>query len=105
MQHIACMASQLPFGLLTDLDTRVPALQERMGKGSQLPFGLLTDLDPSEEHFNGISSNLSQLPFGLLTDLDTKNSSWRFTDFQKHVSIAFRLTDGFGQARKKVVNR
>ena len=63
---------------------------------SQLPFGLLTDLDALKQGFTIIRREGSQLPFGLLTDLDGMGGNAREEPVQR-VSIAFRLTDGFGR--------
>ena len=41
---------------------------------SQLPFGLLTDLDIIYfDSFDDLGHQVSQLPFGLLTDLDAED--------------------------------
>ena len=55
-------------------------------------FGLTRqkDLDTS-------NTSRSQLPFGLLTDLDEVIENLNDLQIDEAVSIAFRLTDGFGR--------
>ena len=65
-----------------------------------MPFGLLTDLDATYFDAFDRPSMTSQLPFGLLTDLDALKLGFNFG--LGGVSIAFRLTDGFGHAIDKI---
>ena len=93
----AQVLSQLPFGLLTDLDRDNVTDGQLHNVKSQLPFGLLTDLDSYYSDFDRCSMTCdeSQLPFGLLTDLDEIGFALASVH-PGRVSIAFRLTDGFG---------